>query len=236
VRIRLIADGSTKWQRMLKRWGIAFLIDEDILFDTFGDDRIFMRNVRKQKIDLSKIKHIVLSHDDWDHIAGLWSILKKTKEVKVYIPPHFKPEIKKRILLMGGELIETPGPMMIRENVYTTGELFKMSSRGIYYEQSLVLRFNDELSVVTGCAHPGIGKIVEMVRDHFKQDVGTLIGGFHMKDMEIERIKKIIQKVQGLGLGRVVPLHCTGSLAVKEFKCSFKENSLFLSEGDFLEV
>ena len=71
MKIKVIATGASKWERFIRRWGIAFLIGDDMLFDTFGDARVFMNNVRKFKIDLSKIKHIVISHDDWDHVTGL---------------------------------------------------------------------------------------------------------------------------------------------------------------------
>jgi metal-dependent hydrolase (beta-lactamase superfamily II) len=43
MQIKVIAVGSTKWQRLIRRWGVSFLIDEDILFETFGDPYVFLR-------------------------------------------------------------------------------------------------------------------------------------------------------------------------------------------------
>lgn len=80
MRLTLIAGGSTRWQRFIKRWGIAFIID-DILFDTFGRQDIFWENIRRLRIDISRIKHVVISHDDWDHIAGLKSFLQSNRNV-----------------------------------------------------------------------------------------------------------------------------------------------------------
>ncbi len=63
MKLRLIAEGSTKKERKAMRWGISFLVG-DVLFDTFGREDIFRANVSRLKIDLSRIKHVVISHED----------------------------------------------------------------------------------------------------------------------------------------------------------------------------
>ena len=237
MKVKLVADGSAKWQRMIKRWGIAFLIGDDVLFDTFGDARVFMSNVRKQKINLSKIRHVVISHDDWDHIAGLWSVLKEHKDLKVYVVPHFKVELKDKIRSFGVTLVETPEPTMIREGVYTSGELSGGSGRGILYEQAVVIKEEGgKLGVLTGCAHPKLPDILRAVRGHFHQNIGVAIGGFHLKDMELDQIREIVESLPKLGVCHVFPLHCTGRLAVKEFKRFYGEHYHRLREGDSIEV
>ncbi|MBU1006253.1 MAG: MBL fold metallo-hydrolase, partial [Candidatus Omnitrophica bacterium] len=69
--IKIIATGSAKRERFIKRWGVSFLIG-DLLFDTFGRPDVLFSNMRKMKIDPADIRHIVISHDHWDHVAGLW--------------------------------------------------------------------------------------------------------------------------------------------------------------------
>ena len=66
MQVRVIAVGSTKWERFIRRWGVSFLIGEDVLFDTFGDPGVFLGNMRRFNIEPAKIKYIVISHDDWD--------------------------------------------------------------------------------------------------------------------------------------------------------------------------
>ena len=61
-----------------------------MLFDTFGDPGVLLSNMRKLNVDLSSIKHIVLSHDDWDHVSGLWDLIRGRKDITVYICPGFK--------------------------------------------------------------------------------------------------------------------------------------------------
>lgn len=122
MKIQVIADGSTKWQSMIKRWGLSFLVGNDVLFDTFGSRRVFMSNVKEQNIDLSQIRHIVISHDDWDHIAGLWDVIDKYKDLKVYVGPHFQSQLKDKIRNSNVTLVETPSPIMIRDGVYTANQ------------------------------------------------------------------------------------------------------------------
>ena len=44
MKVRLLANGSRPWERWIRRWGLSFLIDDDILFDAFGDARVLMGN------------------------------------------------------------------------------------------------------------------------------------------------------------------------------------------------
>ncbi len=236
MKVHLIADGSTKWQRMIRRWGISFLIGEDVLFDTFGDERVFMNNIKKQRIDLSKVRHVVISHDDWDHIAGLWSVLGSNKDLKVYVVPRFKAALKDRIRSFGVTLVEVAEPVMIREGVFSTGELSGVSGRGILYEQSLMIRQGERLGVVTGCAHPRLLDILSAAKDFFHQDIDIVIGGFHLKDMDPGKIKEVVEGLLKFGVSHVVPLHCTGPVAVREFKRFYVNNCSHLREGASIEV
>ncbi len=235
MKIQLIANGSTARQRKIKRWGISFLVGNDVLFDTFGDVEVFARNVKKFRIDLSHIRYIVISHDDWDHIAGLWYVIDKYKTLTVYVGSHFNKELKEKICSFGVKLVEVKGPMMIREGVYTTGELAGGSTRGVLYEQSLVIKDGKRLGVITGCAHPQLLDILRAVRDYFHQNINVVMGGFHLKDMEIDRIKQIIDGLLKFGVAHVVPLHCTGAAAVKEFKRFYVNNYSRMREGDVMK-
>jgi 7,8-dihydropterin-6-yl-methyl-4-(beta-D-ribofuranosyl)aminobenzene 5'-phosphate synthase len=236
MKVTLIAEGSTKEQRMARRWGISFLIGEDVLFDTFGDGDVFMHNVRKFRIDLSRVRHVVISHDDWDHIAGLWPVIETYKNLAVYVGPHFNQDLKDRIRSYGVKLVETPEPVLIREGVYTTGELTGHSPRGVLYEQSLVIRDNLSLGVVTGCAHPCLADILRAVRSNFGDDIGVIVGGFHLKDMDQHEIRAIIECLAGFGVLSVAPLHCTGGFAVEEFGRVYGDNYICLREGDVMDV
>lgn len=65
MKVRLFANGSRPWERWIRRWGLSFLIDDDILFDAFGDARVLMGNLRRFNVDIEKIRCVVISHEHW---------------------------------------------------------------------------------------------------------------------------------------------------------------------------
>ncbi len=216
--IKLLAEGSTKWERFIKHWGISFLIGEDVLFDTFGDAGVFWRNLKWMKVDADKIRHIIISHDHWDHLAGLWLFLEKKKDVTVYVCPGFSRETKERIAGFGVRLVEVPGPLEIKKGVFSTGQI-----RGIYagkdiYEQAIVVKTFRGAAIITGCAHPGLSTIVDEVKKYFGETVFLIAGGFHLKGATQEVIEKIVYTLKLVGVQKVAPLHCSGALAQDIFK------------------
>ncbi|MFA5062979.1 MAG: MBL fold metallo-hydrolase [Candidatus Omnitrophota bacterium] len=235
MHIKIIATGSTKWERFIRRWGVAFLIGEDVLFDTFGDPDVFLDNMHRFNVDAAKIKHIILSHDDWDHISGLWYLIRDRKDITVYVCPGFKQEIKDRIVAFGARLIEVSGILQIKDSVYSTGELCKLSEGRKIYEQSVVIRTADGLAVICGCAHPGVVNIIREVKENFQTNVHLLIGGLHLKDNTNEKNRNIIEELRKLGIRKVAPLHCTGQSAQNLFKKSYKDKYVLLKEGEALE-
>lgn len=234
--IRIIATGSAEWERLIRRWGVSFLIGEDVLFDTFGDPGVLINNMRKFHVDTARIKHIVLSHDDWDHIAGLWYLLSDRQDITVYVCPKFKREIKARITSFGVRLIEAGGPVRIKEDIYSTGELYGGPDGRKIYEQSIVVKANSGLAIICGCAHPGAVNIVKHAKENFQEDVDFLIGGLHLKDNTRQKNIGIIKELRELGIKRVAPMHCTGRGAVRVIKAEFRQGFMHAEEGDKLEL
>jgi len=236
MQIKIIATGSSKWERFIRRWGVSFLIGEDVLFDTFGDSGVLLNNMRKFNIDAAKIKHIVLSHDDWDHIAGLWHLISNREDMTVYVCPGFKQEIKDRIVFYGAKIIEAGETVQIKENIYSTGELYGESDGRKIYEQSIVINTGDGLAVICGCAHPGVANIVRHVKESFHGDVYSLIGGFHLKDNTDEVNLNVIKDLRGLGIRRIAPMHCTGKPATEAMRVAFGDCFMRAKEGDSIEL
>ena len=236
MHILLIADGFTKWHRFIRRWGISFLLGEKILFDTFGDEKVFLNNVRKFYVDLSKIRHIVISHDDWDHIAGLWPVLERYKDLTVYICPSFAPEIKQRIRSYGVKCVEVEKPLLIDDKIWSTGELPGISKGRVINEQSLVVKTSEGLALLCGCAHPKVADIVQFAEKQFNEKVVYLIGGFHLKDNSDNENRAIIDSLRKSGVRDVVPLHCTGRLARNLISKIFGDGYSRIREGQMLEL
>jgi len=236
MQIKVIAVGSSKWDRFIRRWGISLLIDGDILFDTFGDPRVFLNNARKMNIDFSKVRHIVLSHDDWDHISGLWHVINTNKNLTVYICPNFKEEIKERIKSFGVALLETQDFLEIKDDIYSTGQRQGKAEAVDIYEQALVIRNNKVSAIITGCAHPGILHIVEETKKQFGEDIHAIIGGLHLKDSKREQVRQVIAGFKAVGVVKIAPMHCTGKWATQAIRQVFDRGFMPVKEGDSIEL
>ena len=254
MQIKIIAVGSSKWERFIYNWGVSFLIGEDVLFDTFGKPTVFLRNIKKQNIDLSRIKHIVISHNHWDHISGLWYIMYKFKNinpalsntkgineirkggVNVYICPNFGEETKKRINSFGVNVIEAKGLLRIRDEIYSTGEIAGKYKDKNIFEQSLVIDSENGLIVMTGCAHPGILTILKEVKKNFSdREIFCVLGGFHLLDKKRKDIELIIDEFKRMGIKKVGPTHCSGKLAKEIFKRIYQDNFVEIRTGQILQ-
>jgi len=236
MKLTLIAEGATKWQRFIRRWGVSFLIGDDVLFDTFGRADIFSRNINRFNININRIQHVVLSHDDWDHIAGLWYLISDRKDITVYICPGFKQEIKDRIASFGINIIEAGETVQIKDNIYSTGELYGESDGRKIYEQSVVVKTTNGLAGICGCAHPGAVSIVRRVKENFQEGVYSLIGGFHLKDNADKTNLNVIKDLKGLGIHKIAPMHCTGKHAAEAMHEAFGQGFVRVKEGDGIEL
>lgn len=235
MQLRVLAEGSTKFQRFIKHWGLSILIDDDILFDAFGKPSYLIKQFKKLNADIGKIKYIVLSHDDWDHVSGLWYILEKNKNVIVCICPNFSQEIKEKIRACGVTIIEIKGFQQICKGVYSTGEMPGNSEKRTIYEQSLVLESDKGLVIITGCAHQGILRIVETIKNRFKQKIYLLIGGMHLKDSSRQDIADVILKLKEYDIEKIAPMHCTGRCAARLMQKEFKDNFIRVKQGKIVQ-
>jgi 7,8-dihydropterin-6-yl-methyl-4-(beta-D-ribofuranosyl)aminobenzene 5'-phosphate synthase len=236
MKLILISDGSTKWQRFIKRWGISYLLGDDVIFDTFGRADVFWGNIRKFRIDIKRIKHVVISHDDWDHIAGLTPLLNHNCDVSVYVCKNSSQTLKEKIHRFRSCLTEIDQPIPITESVYSSGEMTANTKRGVLFEQSLVVKTGKGISVITGCAHPGITEIVKRASEQFKKEIHAVIGGFHMKDNNSSENEKIIKDLWSMGVRVIMPSHCTGKDAVALIKKRYGNACIQLRENESVEI
>ncbi|MEW6686537.1 MAG: MBL fold metallo-hydrolase [Candidatus Edwardsbacteria bacterium] len=237
MQIKIIAVGSTKWEMFLHRWGISYLIGQDLLFDTFGDPYVFLRKAKSLNIDFSKIKHIVISHDHWDHISGLWYVINRYKDINVYICPNFDIKIKERIKSFGVNVVEVRGLLGIKDNIYSTGEIEGKFRNISISEQALIVNSENGLIVITGCAHPGILTILKETKKNFlDKEIFCALGGFHLLDKKREDIKLIVTEFKKMGINKVGPSHCSGKEAEEIFKEQYRENFIPIKAKQTIEI
>ncbi|RLI67418.1 MBL fold metallo-hydrolase [Candidatus Heimdallarchaeota archaeon] len=221
VKITILYDNYEFDRRLKTGFGFSCLIEvenKSILFDTGGDSPTLLDNMKKLGIDPQDIDLIVLSHIHGDHVGGLFGILKINPNVTVYIPKSFPTSFKNEIKSYGADYVEVSNPTEIFDGVYTTGELGTWIK-----EQSLIIKTEKGLIIITGCAHPGIVNIVKKAKELTGEEVYLVVGGFHYPPASVaERFKE-------LGVKKVAPSHCTGENAMKKFEEVYGEN--FIRSG-----
>ena len=222
-------DNNPYKERLTTAWGFSCVIrgtEKTILFDTGGDGSILLTNLEKLDINPKEIDLVVLSHIHGDHVGGLPSFLRKNPEVVVYLPKSFPKGFKDKVKEYGAKVVEVQEPLKICEGVYSTGELGTWIK-----EQSLIIHTEKGLIVITGCAHPGIVKIVDKAKDFAEDDVLLVMGGFHLGGESRGEIENIVSSIRKLGVSYVGPCHCSGDTARQLFKEEYGENFINVGVG-----
>jgi len=233
MKIKVVAEAFTKLQRLFVGWGVSFLIGDDLLFDTFSSGKVLGKNLKKLDIDVRNLKYVVLSHDHWDHIGGLGYVLENNPDVKVFVCPNFSQNIKEKIRKFGAEVIEVKNFTEVKQGIFTTGEIMGEYDGKPMPEQSLVIK-NDKISIITGCAHPGIITIIKKVKQDFSTPIHLVSGGFHLLKKSEQEVKDIVAEFKNLGVEKVAPGHCTGNKAKEIFRKEYSENFIEIKTGIIL--
>jgi 7,8-dihydropterin-6-yl-methyl-4-(beta-D-ribofuranosyl)aminobenzene 5'-phosphate synthase len=229
VTIAVTYDNNPYDDRLRTAWGFSCLVrlpERTILFDTGGDSSILLHNMEQLQIDPDEIDVVVLSHIHSDHVGGLGGILNQNSSVVVYLPASFPQGLKEDISRYGAEVQEVDEPRELFDGVYTTGEL-----NGGIREQSLIVKTDEGLIVITGCAHPGVVNVVRKAREVAEDKVYLLIGGFHLGGASASKIEAIIDDFEQLGVERVAPCHCSGDTARILFREHYGEGYIECGVG-----
>ncbi|NMB12603.1 MAG: MBL fold metallo-hydrolase [Firmicutes bacterium] len=156
--------------------------------------------------------------------------------------------IEDDVVFTGGHTSLAPGIDLIAEVPYVTsfekvnphlyvGDASHKSPDPMNDEQMLVIDGDEGLSVFLGCSHPGIINCLHHILRMFPgKHVDTLVAGMHLENAEPERVNVTIRQMLDLNIRRVIPLHCTGIVAITEMKRLLGDRCLMLCAGDSLEL
>jgi 7,8-dihydropterin-6-yl-methyl-4-(beta-D-ribofuranosyl)aminobenzene 5'-phosphate synthase len=212
-------------------WGFACAIETPettILFDTGAEGDALLYNLRALGIDPAQIEIVILSHNHADHTGGLEALLGLRDDLVIYAPESFAEDIVRRAGGRG-QVVEVLQIQPIVGGVWTLGEM-GTSIR----EQSVVVEGSRGLTLITGCAHPGIVSIAERALEVGPVDL--VLGGFHLGQTPADQIETIIERLQGLGIARAAPGHCTGELAIEMFRAAYGDGYLAVYVGTRVEL
>jgi len=226
--------------------GLSYIVEFDkrVLFDT-GQSDLFIYNAKQMQIDLDEINQVVLSHGHYDHGNGL--IKLKDKELichpdvftnrfsgkqRKYVGINLsKSEAEKQF-----EIIETKGPYWLSDKICFLGEVprklnFENTENSFYLENNepdkllddsaVVVKLNQGLFIISGCAHSGICNIIEHAKNVTgEQNIFGVLGGFHLK-FNNKQTKETVQYMSNNDIKVVMPSHCTDIPALAAFYNKF---------------
>lgn len=237
MNIRTIFDKFSLDTQYRTGWGVSFLVDDSILFDTGENGDWLIHNMKTMKVDFGKIDAVVISHDHWDHTGGLWTLLKIKPSITVYACPGFSAAFKQNVRKLGSNLIETDAMTEISPNIYAGKEIIGVYKEDSIAERALVIDGNSGVSIITGCAHPGVVKIVRVVMEAFRnKQVSLVMGGFHLMGNTRDDIQKVVEEFREMRVQLAGPTHCTGDETENVFKEEYGKNFISIIVGDAVVV
>ncbi|MFH1768042.1 MAG: MBL fold metallo-hydrolase [Candidatus Omnitrophota bacterium] len=236
MKARIIFDKDSINGDFFKGWGVSFLIDNDILFDTGENFDYLNQNFSRMGVDLRSIKKIVISHEHWDHTSGLWEIIKDNKDIIVYGCLNFSDRFKNKVKAAGAKLVMVKDFCLIGKNIYSSGEVLSNYKGANIPEQSLVILTDSDVVLVCGCAHAGILDLIGRVQDSLNKQVTFVLGGLHLLDKDRRTLDYIVKKMLSGGVRKIAPSHCTGYDAVFLLKEYYKDNYIEVKAGGDIEI
>ena len=234
ITLTVLYDNYSYSEHLKTGWGFSCLIDgleKTILFDTGGRGLILLDNMRKLGLNPDEIDIVVLSHNHYDHTGGLRAFLVENNNVQVFVPVSFPERFKRQVSALGASVVSVSGGSEICEGAWSTGQL------GIgVREHALCLDTSDGLFVVTGCAHPGVLRMIESARKLSPVGVSGVMGGFHMKGFSAKQIGRIVEGLRETGISVALPCHCSGDLTRQMMCQSFTSEYGRVGVGATLEL
>ncbi|HEX4839052.1 MAG TPA: MBL fold metallo-hydrolase [Rhabdochlamydiaceae bacterium] len=232
ISIKIIYDNCKENIELQAGWGFSCLVDlgqRKIVFDTGADAQAFFSNLEKMNIRCDEITDVVCSHKHSDHIAGLKEIVTKLKKgSRLFLPKKFPSKKWPSTILT--EVVEDL--KKIDSGIYS----LVLKGGFFFYEQALLIETQKGLIVITGCAHPGIIRILEEAQKRLNQPIHLVLGGFHLFRRKRSEIDGIVNQFKALKVQIVAPCHCTGNWAMEQFQQAFQNSFYKIGTGTILNL
>jgi 7,8-dihydropterin-6-yl-methyl-4-(beta-D-ribofuranosyl)aminobenzene 5'-phosphate synthase len=103
-------------------------------------------------------------------------------------------------------------------------------------EISLSLESDEGEILFVGCSHSTVEKIIVEAKDHTKNDIAMVYGGYHLLPYDREALTDLTYRLKhDHKVKKVAPAHCTGHLAFKILQDNFKKNYIYAGLGEIVK-
>ncbi|WP_295888742.1 MBL fold metallo-hydrolase [uncultured Thiohalocapsa sp.] len=234
-RLTILFDNVPGLAGLESLWGFAALIEtggQRILFDSGSNGRVLLRNMAVLGVDPAALDLLFLSHPHWDHMGGLDSVLECNPGLTLVLHEGFSRHLIADLRGQCRELVVVGAePRALVPGLLSTGMLSGRSTQQDPPEQGLVLdaALADGVAVsavISGCAHPGMERMVERGTAMLARPIDWAIGGFHLMYAGSSEIARCVRALAELDVAYVVPTHCTGDAAREAFARAYGERCL----------
>jgi 7,8-dihydropterin-6-yl-methyl-4-(beta-D-ribofuranosyl)aminobenzene 5'-phosphate synthase len=221
TRIVVLVDDNKYLENLVARRGLSIYVEARetyLLFDLGPNSNVLQYNADKLNINLDLIDAAIISHIHSDHIGGLNLLGWSSPFLKVYIPYDSMEDIGRMVRnngLVPVEVIDWINPW---PHIYITKPI-----HGPPWEHFLVIRDKRGLIILSGCMHPGVDKVLSIIKNYFRDEkILGVIGGFHLENAPEKIVRASIDALMNkYEVEKVIPLHCSGNLfrniLVKEY-------------------
>ncbi len=266
MKIVTLIENLANRSGLIAEHGLSFYIETDkskIIFDT-GQSSLFLQNAKKLNINIEDVDALVLSHGHYDHTGGLYPFLEANKKAKIFCKKGlFNLKLKDKIKFIGtlkdekkleDRLVYVDTVKQIDEQIFIMPNIpikyqadtnfdnfYTDDGMGLVidrFEDELFLAFNNnnKVNILTACSHRGITNICEVAMNQFNLQLGTIIGGFHLKNGSTEQYLHIshyfrMHKPKSLGI-----CHCTGIERYSDLRNECDIHSFYNDSGNIINI
>lgn len=102
-------------------------------------------------------------------------------------------------------------------------------------EQMLIIRNEAGLNIFLGCSHVGVINALSYVEETFPgEHIHLLFAGMHLSQVADKRLQKTMEEIEKRNIDVIIPVHCTGIMAITAMKQRFGEHCKIVHTGKIL--
>ncbi len=195
-------------------WGFSVLVrfgKLTILVDTGSNGRVLLDHMSRLEVGDIPVDYLFITHRHWDHIGGLDSVLDQYPDIQLVVPESLSDHLIDDMRNMGYPVtVVHTSPVTIADGIHSTGTLENSAC-----EQAIMLETPKGVLLITGCAHPGLRRILQASQSYLDVPIYIIMGGFHLLKSDKHQVLDTIHMLKENNVRYVIPSHCTGEWAIR---------------------